>query len=179
MTVLLLPPGTRVQGQSTASDPLKTSSSAGLTIGQSGDDPAIGIEVCSPSLFAESLRLRLQMNRTWLEAYKATRGHWAAYTTGWLGVVYTRRLLEQINGSCEAGAYQLFTNGKFSTRRAWPGYYAACGAELHALDPRQQQATFLFSVGYAYTRARADKLEDEPACGRGAFFRLGLRYYFR
>jgi hypothetical protein len=178
MTVLLLLQAARTRGQSTAR-PYKTRASAGITIGQSGDDPAIGIEVCSPPLLTESLRLRLQMNRTWLEAYKATRGHWAAYTTGWLGGVYTRPLLEQVNGSCEAGLYQLFTNGKFSTRRAWPGYYAACGAELHALDAGNQQTSFLFSVGYAYTRAKADKIEDEPTYGRGIFFRLGLRYYFQ
>jgi hypothetical protein len=149
----------------------------GISIGQVGDDPSIGLEILSPLLLTKYLRAQVRLNRTWLEAYKATCDHAAAYTTAFTGLIFTTRLSDQVKGTVEAGSFIVSGNAKFSERLLWPGYYAACGVELYSLAVEDSQLGFILSAGYGSTKARATKLEGQPPYGGGVFFRVG-RYYF-
>jgi hypothetical protein len=150
----------------------------GILIGQVRDDPSVGVEFLSPALLTKYVRAHVQLDRTWLEAYKAACDHAAAYTSASTGLMFTTRLSNQVQGIGEAGSFVVSGNRKFSKHHLWPGYYAACGVELYSLDAAQRQLAFVLSAGYAATRARAVRMEGQPSYGNGVFFRAGLRYYF-
>jgi hypothetical protein len=176
--LLLLSVGPQAAAQAPAGRSDEKKLAAGISIGQVGDDPSISLELLTPTLLTKNLRAHIRLSRTWLEAYKATCDHSAAYSTASTGLIFTMRLSNQVRGTVETGSFVVAGNAKFSKRHLWSGYYAACGVELYSLDVKQSHFGFIMSAGYASSRARAGKLEGQPTYGGGVFFRGGLRYYF-
>lgn len=152
--------------------------SLGISGGDYRYDPALGLEITSPQIFINHLRIRLKANRTWLEQYKSSTGHWVTFNSYWAGLVYNTNTIERARVFFEGGFYILSPNKIFSSAKLHTGYYGAVGLELFVVENPKERLAYFLSGGFASIQAYADKLEGSPRYGNGLIFVNGLRYYF-
>jgi len=152
--------------------------SLGITAGVQGSDTGIGLEATSRPLLGKSLLLRVRGGLNWLESYKAQTGDNITYPSFAAAVVYQIPHTERVRFYLETGPFVLVPSVKFSDRTSVTGVYITAGAEFFARCKPGLMLSYFLGGGFAYCDAIAEKLENQPAYGRGFVFTNGLRFYF-
>lgn len=154
----------------------KRSISLGIFGGDYGYDAVLGMELTSPEFIKNHISVRLKVNYTWLEHYKANFDQWATFNTYWCGLNYNTRTIDRGRVFVEGGSYLIAPDKKFSSTKYHFGYFASIGVELF-VAPHNQNLTYFISGGFANTHAHADKIEGSPRYGSGLIFSNGFRCY--
>lgn len=150
----------------------------GISGGHWSWDPFVALELSSHSFAQDHLRFRLRGSLHGLEAYKASRRHWATYQVYAAGAVYQARISERGRFYIEAGAFGLIPNRTFSGKKLLIGYYGLTGVEVFVINRPGHNVTFYLAAGPSFIKAYAERLEGSPRYGNGLQYVGGLRYYF-
>lgn len=152
--------------------------SGAVSGGHYGYDPAIGVELTTPSFYRNHLRFRVRANLQWLEAYKATYQHWARYYSYSAALVYHSQILDRARFYVELGTFAIVPEATFSEKRFLQGFYEFNGLEIFLISTSHYNLAFYLGIGPMFIEAYADKLERRPRYGNGIQYSNGVRIYF-
>jgi hypothetical protein len=156
---------------------LFNSLSIGISAGQFGEDPGIGIEIGSPTFLGNHVLLRINGSLAWMEEYKASQHHWAKYNIINACVAYNFKPVERVRPYLQVGTTFIFPQQEISDTGVIKGLNYSAGLELFLASKPGFHICYYFSLGYSHINAHADNLESNPLYSNGLIFNNGFRFY--
>jgi hypothetical protein len=150
----------------------------GLVAGDFSGDSGVGLEASFRPLFKGPVCIKLRGSINWMEQYKATYGHWAAYSTVSASAVMYRTLQQRARAYMEVGPVLIIPSNKISYKSFVAGASGLIGLELFLGHTESVNLCYFVGGGIVYSRAHADRVEGNPTYGSGIVFSNGIRLYF-
>jgi hypothetical protein len=159
--------------------PTTKSFTFGVSGGNTGFDPTLGIEIGTPTFSKERFCVRIKANISWLERFKADFDNWVSYHSFGISFIYNTQVVDRSRFYIDMGANLIVPNAKFATNKNIEAISGLAGVELFIFTKPDLNVSYYFGGGFSYAQAYADKMENKPRYSNGVVFNNGLRFYFK
>lgn len=146
----------------------------GFQLNNYAGDFGLGINVSSPYLFGEGVRLKARVNAMFLEYIENGETTWEPYLNVTVGSFTSARISDAVGLYGEGGLIVVFPSDQFSSTSSHFGGYGLFGFEFYFSD----SFTYFIEAGGIGVGAVANKVENKPIYSNGFLTSVGCKAKF-